>query len=221
MWSLVLVGPFPRDRQGKRFHLTAIDHLIGLSEAISIPSKNADGIANAFMQHIIAQYGVPWILLTDNGWEFTSTAFKNWLADYGIKHIITNPYPPATNGKCKKFNGILQNRLKCLRERQAKKLSKYLPDAQLACHIRANQDGISLYEAEDHCFQEVQDQNKHQESLWQKHTSTGSCCTRTLRNGKTSTGLISLVVLSHTSRYSSYCESPESQKGKAHTPARV
>ena len=66
------------------------------------------------MEQIVARYGTPSVLITDNGGEFTSTPFKKWLALSGIEHHLTSPYHPQSNGKCERFNGTLQNLIKRL-----------------------------------------------------------------------------------------------------------
>ena len=78
-WGVDLVGPFPRDRRGRQYLLTCIDHLTGWAEAIPIASKKAETVQEAFLNHIVARYGIPSILISDNGGEFTGAAFEKWL----------------------------------------------------------------------------------------------------------------------------------------------
>jgi len=43
-------------------------------------------------------------LMTDNAWAYTrSRAFRQLLAERGIKHFTTKPYRPRTNGKVERF----------------------------------------------------------------------------------------------------------------------
>jgi len=44
-------------------------------------------------------------LMTDNAWAYTrSRAFRQLLAERGIKHFTTKPYRPRTNGKVERFH---------------------------------------------------------------------------------------------------------------------
>ena len=47
-------------------------------------------------------------ILTDNGKNYTSRAFRETAADHGIRLKRTRPYRPQTNGKAEAFNKILQ-----------------------------------------------------------------------------------------------------------------
>jgi transposase InsO family protein len=66
----------------------------------------------AFTRHVISTYaeqGTPiQRILTDNGAGYCSHAFRDLLADHGIRHLRTRPYTPRTNGKAEAFIRILQ-----------------------------------------------------------------------------------------------------------------
>ena len=50
------------------------------------------------MRTIFATLGLPQILVTDNGPQFTSSEFSQFTKNNGIKHITSSPYHPTTNG---------------------------------------------------------------------------------------------------------------------------
>ncbi|PFX17714.1 Uncharacterized protein K02A2.6 [Stylophora pistillata] len=50
------------------------------------------------LQKLFARYGVPAQLVSDNGPQFASEEFQQFLKRNGIKHITSTPYHPATNG---------------------------------------------------------------------------------------------------------------------------
>lgn len=66
-----IVGPFPRDEKGRQYLLTCVDHLTGWVEAIPLASKKIVTVWDAFTTHIVACYGLPTSLVTDNCGEFT------------------------------------------------------------------------------------------------------------------------------------------------------
>ena len=110
-WGMDLVGPFPRDKTGKQYLLTAVDHLTGWAIAVPIASKKNATVWEAFNTHLVAMYGIPAVLITDNGGEFCHKVFEDWLKELGIEHHLTSPYNPQANGACERFNGTLQRLL--------------------------------------------------------------------------------------------------------------
>ena len=56
--------------------------------------------------------GFPTTLVSDNGPQFTSKEFAEKMAKWGIKHILTPPYHPASNGLAEKAVDIVKTKLK-------------------------------------------------------------------------------------------------------------
>ena len=50
------------------------------------------------LRHIFSSYGIPEQLVSDNGSQFTSEEFADFVKSNGIKHIGTAPYHPSSNG---------------------------------------------------------------------------------------------------------------------------
>ena len=64
------------------------------------------------LQKLFASYGLPEIVVSDNGPQFCSDEFKLFLSRNGIKHITSSPYQPSTNGEAEKAVQIIKNALK-------------------------------------------------------------------------------------------------------------
>lgn len=146
-WGIDLVGPFKKDQRGRQFLLTCVCHLTGWAEAIPIASKRSAVVQEAFLTNVVGRYGIPSILISDNGGEFTSQEFANWLSEFGIEHRFTSPYHPQTNGLVERFNGTLQKILLKLSGGNERLWSKYLTEALYAYRITRGPFNLSPYQA--------------------------------------------------------------------------
>jgi hypothetical protein len=90
-------GSLPSTTLGNRYILTFQDDLTKFSEAIAIPTQDADTIARAFVHRVILRHGTPQSLLTDQGANFLSNLFKSVCKLLKIKKLQTTPYHPQAN----------------------------------------------------------------------------------------------------------------------------
>lgn len=74
---LDLVGPLPKDMEQNTYILTIQCELTKFVEAYSIPNKESETVARAFVQNFVLRYAVPDVIATDLGKEFTSSLFEN------------------------------------------------------------------------------------------------------------------------------------------------
>ena len=65
-----------------------------------------------FLEDLIAKWGFPETITTDNGPQFRSYEFEHWLQERGIGHVLTPLYHPQANCRVERFNQILKQGLK-------------------------------------------------------------------------------------------------------------
>lgn len=63
-------------------------------------------------REIFARFGIPRMLVTDNGRTFISQEFQNFIKANGIIHRLTAPYHPATNDAAERFVQTLKQWLR-------------------------------------------------------------------------------------------------------------
>ena len=63
-------------------------------------------------KNIVTRFGVPNFLISDNGLQFDSRAFREFCSDLGIKNKYSTPVYPQSNGQAKAVNKIIVNGLK-------------------------------------------------------------------------------------------------------------
>lgn len=60
---------------------------------------------------ILVRHGLPRHLVTDNGTQYTSNEFQEFVNRNGIKHSFTAPHHPATNGAAENFVGTFKDKV--------------------------------------------------------------------------------------------------------------
>ena len=99
-------GPF----QGKMI-LVVIDSHSKWIEAYPTESSTSAKVIE-LSRTLFSQFGIPEILVTDNGPCFVSEEFETFLAKNGIKHVTSAPFHPATNGLAERAVQIIKKGLK-------------------------------------------------------------------------------------------------------------
>ena len=90
-------GPF----QGKMFFII-VDAHSKWPEVITMSSTTSHHTIEA-LRSVFARFGLPDQLVSDNGPQFTSVEFAQFLKQNGIKHILNAPYHPSSNGLAERF----------------------------------------------------------------------------------------------------------------------
>ena len=63
---------------------------------------------NLFLSDVFARWGLPEEIITDNGRQFVSREFEEFLSQLGIAHCKTALYHPQANGAVERFNRVLK-----------------------------------------------------------------------------------------------------------------
>ena len=93
---------------GHRYVLTVVDHHTHWCELLPLRTKAADEQARAFFSGVICRHGVPSVVVSDSGGEFVAALSTQLLRLYGIRHILTAPYRPQSNGVAERIHGFIR-----------------------------------------------------------------------------------------------------------------
>ena len=88
------IGPFPKAAGNKRYLLVGTDYFTKWVEAEPLANiKNMD--AKRFVwKNIVTRFGIPHTLVSDNGLEFDSKAFRRYFCNLGITNRYSTPAYP-------------------------------------------------------------------------------------------------------------------------------
>jgi len=95
-WATVcadFVGPLPRSKHWIQVLLVMIDRFSKWTQLVPLRSATAESLKKAFRERIIARYGVPKVVITDNGVQFARLKVS-WL-----KWVSVNNSPHHTHHK--------------------------------------------------------------------------------------------------------------------------
>lgn len=109
--ALDVVGPLDLTENGNKFIITMQDDLTKYSYAVPVPNHEAKTIANELVKFITI-FGIPESILSDQGTDFTSNTIKEVNKLFKIKHILSSPYHPQTNGALERSHLTLKEYLK-------------------------------------------------------------------------------------------------------------
>ncbi|KAK3091449.1 hypothetical protein FSP39_019925 [Pinctada imbricata] len=144
--SMDIVGPLARSKKGNRFILTIVDDATRYPEAFALKSCDAESVANSLME-LFSRVGVPRVILTDQGTNFTSKLMKDLFAILKVKGVTTSPYHPQANGQTERFNATLKSILKKLCATESEEWDTFLPYALFAYReVPHEETGFSPFE---------------------------------------------------------------------------
>ena len=115
-WGLDFIGEIHPPSSGQhRWILTATDYFTKWIEAVPTRSTSHKVILS-FMEDIIARFGCPSKIVTDNASPFRSEPLVRFCEQFGISLIHSTPYYPQGNGLAESSNKSLIKLIKKLLE---------------------------------------------------------------------------------------------------------
>ena len=98
-WGIDIIGPInPKASNGHRFILVTIEYFIKWIEVNSYANVTAKNVAKFIHRDIIASYGAPEVIITDNGSNLNNKVMDYSLNEFHIRHLNSLPYRPQMNG---------------------------------------------------------------------------------------------------------------------------
>ena len=90
------MGPFPIGVRQLKFLVVGIDYFTKWVEAEALATITKKNIQSFVWRNIICRFGIPRMLVSDNGKQFDNSAFRDFYSELGIKnHYSLLAHPQA------------------------------------------------------------------------------------------------------------------------------
>ena len=106
------MGPLPQGKRQMKFLLVAIDYFTKWVEAKALATITKAKVQNFVWKNIVCRFGIPRTIISDNGRQFDSRAFRSFCSNLGIKNKYSSPGHPQANEQTKVTNRSLLRLIK-------------------------------------------------------------------------------------------------------------
>jgi hypothetical protein len=110
--SLDFMGPLPRSKKGNTVLLVVTDSFTKFVRTCPMRAATAKAVISFLEENIFFLFGVPEIIISDNGSQFIAKIFKEFLTAYGVTHWLNAIYHPQNN-PTERVNQVLANSIRC------------------------------------------------------------------------------------------------------------
>jgi len=109
-WDVItidLMGPYPKGSLQSTFLLVVVDLFTKYVELFPLRNAKTETVTNKLWQ-VCCRWGVPRVILSDNGTQFTSSHYSEWCKFLGIKPFYISAYHPQAN-QTERYNQTLKS----------------------------------------------------------------------------------------------------------------
>ena len=111
-WSLDIVGPFPKAVGNKKYLLVDTNYFTKWVETEPLANIRDVDAKRFVWKNIVTQFGVPHVLISDNGLQFDNKMFRKYCGELGITNRYSTPTYPQGNGQAEAVNKVIVSELK-------------------------------------------------------------------------------------------------------------
>ena len=106
------MGPFLKVVGNKKYLLVGTDYFTKWVEAEPLANIKDVDAKRFTSKNIVTRFGVPHMLILDNGLQFNSKMFKKYCGELGIINRYSTPADPQGNGQAEAVNKVIVSGLK-------------------------------------------------------------------------------------------------------------
>ena len=110
-FSVDSAGDLRPSNAGYTYVVVIVEHFSKWVDLVPVKSLDPRATAGAFKERVLARYGAPVEVVTDNGQEYRGE-FDALLREHGIDHVEIPAGHPSTNGMAERIVGVLKEALR-------------------------------------------------------------------------------------------------------------
>jgi transposase InsO family protein len=112
LWGINILGHFPMATRQRRFILVAVEYFTKWVEAEALASITSQAVEKFIWKNIICRFGLPHVIISNNGTQFASRQTVRFLSGLGIRNNFTLVSYPISNGLAEVTNRTIVNGLR-------------------------------------------------------------------------------------------------------------
>ncbi|KAL1138344.1 hypothetical protein AAG570_008408 [Ranatra chinensis] len=133
-WEVIatdIMGPFPPSSNQNRYLVVVADYLTKYCLLLPVRKVTGKTIVKFLKEQVFLVYGVPRVIICDNGPQYTSGEFRSFLKPYGVKLSYNALYHPQHN-PVERINKVLRAALGSCVSQNHRTWDKNLPEIGFA-----------------------------------------------------------------------------------------
>ena len=107
-WQMVGTDLFELNKSN---YLLVVDYFSRYPEVIKLGSTTSGSVISA-LKSIFSRHGIPEVVRSDNGPQYSSTEFSSFASSYGFQHVTSSPKYPQSNGQAERCVKTVKNLLR-------------------------------------------------------------------------------------------------------------
>lgn len=113
-WEIIstdLMGPFPKSSHGNQYILVVMDLFSKFALTFPLRTATAASLVKEIEESVFLVFGVPRLIICDNGPQYIAVQFSNLMKEYGVKIRYNAYYHPQAN-PTERYNRTLKKMLR-------------------------------------------------------------------------------------------------------------
>jgi len=111
-WGIDIIGQLPTAKGGRKYAVVAIDYFTKWAEAEALAGITQEAMKKFVWNNIVCRFGIPQVLISDNGTQFEGRLFSQFCEGLNIAHFFSSPAHPQANGQVEVTNRTIIEAIK-------------------------------------------------------------------------------------------------------------